>query len=96
MVEPDSMSLPGYRDKRLALGENGGCVPKAGGRERRGTCAFLPSPSPMRRELGIKNPELDRQPFRTRLRGILAVWLWASYLTPLGPFLEWRICVRIK
>lgn len=63
---------------------------------RQGTRAFLPSPGPVRRELGIKNPELDREPFRTRLRGFLAVWLWASDLTTLGPFLELQICVRIK
>lgn len=96
VLEPDSTSLPGDRDERLALGGNGGCVLRARGREGKGTWASLPPPSPVRRELGIEKPELDRQSFWTRLRGFLAVWLWASYLTTLGPVLELRICVRIK
>lgn len=49
VVELDSMSLSGYRDQRLALGGNGGCVPRAGGREMRDSC--LP-PVPRPREEG--------------------------------------------
>lgn len=42
---------------RLALGENGSSVPRA-------RCSdFLPDPKVMRRQLVMKNPELDRQAF---------------------------------
>lgn len=45
VVELDSMSLSGYRDQRLALGGNGGCVPRAGGRETRDS-SLVPSSRP--------------------------------------------------
>ena len=63
----------GTRGRSRALGENGGSVPSACVRETRETRAFYPTPSPERRKLVAKHPELDRHTFWTQQYGFLAV-----------------------
>lgn len=59
-----SQSL-GSRDKSLALGGNGGSVPRTCVRETRETRALFPMPSRERRKLVTQNWELDRHTFWT-------------------------------